>query len=201
MYIQRKISKLKSKVILPPIPEEILEDDFNYPDYVQKALNFEIDFDEVKKLYNNLAPSTHPNQNIQKLYQEFEKQIIEIQKKYEKDLKNNQITINYNQEMKKIAKAYIKASKSFTHQKLLTDKSKEDKEKIENTSLSRIKDFNQDKLPIGKLYIYDLSHVPPIGIKIDKRMILLALREKITSEFNFHSPYETLNELKRSIKK
>ena len=78
MYIQRKISKLKSKVILPPTPKEILEDDVNYPDYVQKALNFEIDFDEVKKLYNNLTPSTHPNQNIQKLYQEFEKQIIEI---------------------------------------------------------------------------------------------------------------------------
>ncbi len=204
MYIQRKISKLKSKVILPPTPEEILKDDFNYKNYVQKALNLEINLDEVQALYNNLKPSITKKQYSNELYQTFEKQIIEIQQIYENDLKNNKTTIDYNKEMKKIAKAYIKAYNFLPNskpQKLITDKSKEEKEKIESTSSFRIKKFNQDKLPIEKLYICDLKNVPATGISKRKKMILYALRDKIVSEYDLITPYETLKQLKQRGKK
>ena len=42
-YVTRKISKRRGKVIIPPTPEEILDDNFNYPDYVKRILNIKIE--------------------------------------------------------------------------------------------------------------------------------------------------------------
>lgn len=120
-YITRKISKLAGKTIIPPTPEEILTDDFNYPDYVQRMLNLKVDkillenfFEEDEKEITLVDP------NISAAFNDFENEIIEIQKQYEEDLKNKCQSLDYNAAMKEIASAYferLKAIESFNHQR------------------------------------------------------------------------------------
>ena len=97
--------------ILPPTIEDVLSDNFNYPDYIEKYAkqNSELDdIDYLDKLYfkEPIDQETHmrsPLEDIlvdEGLHEAYENDMRNIQRKYEEDLSNKIQTINYNEEMK-----------------------------------------------------------------------------------------------------
>lgn len=175
-YVTRRISKHQSKTIIPPTPEEILEDNFNYPDYIEKCLNLKIDYDLFEKFFDSSNDNYSPvDPQISEAFDDFEKSIIEIQKQYEEDLKTKNQSQDYNQAMKKVAKAYFDKLKKINELKLqkeqefkaLTAKREElvnvlnkvvgIKRKIETGSESRLTAFVNRQIPLGELYVYDLT--------------------------------------------
>lgn len=103
--------------ILPPTIEDVLSDNFNYPDYIEKYAkqNSELDdIDYLDKLYfkEPIDQETHmrsPLEDIlvdEGLHEAYENDMRNIQRKYEEDLSNKIQTINYNEEMKKVAQNY-----------------------------------------------------------------------------------------------
>ena len=103
-------------VILPPTIESVLEDNFNYPDYIQKDIKqrAEEDDDELEKLLYNesIDYEVHMRSPLEdalvdeSLISEYYKEMSNIQKQYEKDLTDKKITMNYNDAMKKVAQKY-----------------------------------------------------------------------------------------------
>lgn len=188
-YVIRKTSKLAGKIIIPPTPEEILADNFNYPDYVQNILEYQID-EEMGQLIDQFLkykPEDYQkvDPDIEILFDNFEKAIIEIQRQYEIDRQNGNITIDYNKEMKKIAQTYFNHLMALNKFKLdqerefqaLTAKRNEllnalnqvleIKEKIETQAETRLNAFVNREIPITKLYIYDL--IKPTNSEVYKK--------------------------------
>lgn len=173
-----KISKSSGKVIVPPTPEEILDDNFNYPDYIKHILNLEADYDLLEEFFDRDEEDVTPvNPHITEAYEEFENAIVILQKQYEDEIKTGTLSLDYNKAMKKIARAYfdkLKAITSFQLQKeaefkaitakrneLVTALNKvvEIKRNIEDGAESRLTAFVNREIPLGKLYIYDLIHL------------------------------------------
>lgn len=116
-FVWHEIKKGVKIVILPPIIDEILKDDFNYPDYITKYLIERQKYDEeyITKLFFNelsddeIIEENNPLRDMlidEGLNEAYEKEIIEIQKIYETDLKEKNHSIDYTSAMKKIAKKY-----------------------------------------------------------------------------------------------
>lgn len=206
-YVERKISKTQRKIILPPLPEEVLNQSFDYQEYVKKAINRNYTQDEIEELFENLKPSQIED-DIEKLYQEYEKQIINIQLIYENDYKNNQKTIDYNKKMKEIAKNYLQKLneliKSNSEKEKLNKKRKElidtlkkaldQKRKIEKHSKERLEDFEKEPSKIKNLYMYDLSHLSKATLSKENKTLLLQIRQYINAQ-GIGVYYKTLDEI------
>lgn len=177
-YVTRKTDKHIGKVIVPPTPEEILDDNFNYPDYIKHILNLEADYDLLEEFFDRDEEDVTPvNPHITEAYEEFENAIVILQKQYEDEIKTGALSLDYNKAMKKIARTYfdkLKAITSFQLQKeaefkaitakrneLVTALNKvvEIKRNIEDGAESRLTAFVNREIPLGKLYIYDLIHL------------------------------------------
>ena len=177
-YVTRKTDKHIGKVIVPPTPEEILDDNFNYPDYIKHILNLEADYDLLEEFFDRDEEDVTPvNPHITEAYEEFENAIVILQKQYEDEIKTGTLSLDYNKAMKKIARTYfdkLKAITSFQLQKeaefkaitakrneLVTALNKvvEIKRNIEDGAESRLTAFVNREIPLGKLYIYDLIHL------------------------------------------
>lgn len=176
--VTRRISKNRSKTIIPPPPKEILDANFNYSDYIERILNQKIDNKIIQDfLYNQPEEIIPVDPKITKVFEEFEEEIKKIQHLYEEDLQNGRVTLDYNQEMKKIAQDYFDKLKAIEILKLqrenqfkaLTAKRQELinvlqqmielRSKIENNSEQRLQDFMDKKISWQDLYIYDLMQL------------------------------------------
>ena len=121
-YVIRKISKNSGKVIIPPTPEEILDDNFNYPDYIERVFNLKVDRHLLEKFFDrDEADFTPVDPRITEAFEKFENSIIVLQKQYEEEIKTGNLTIDYNQAMKNIAQAYFDQLKTINF-KLQKDK-------------------------------------------------------------------------------
>lgn len=162
------------KNIPTPTLEEILSDNFDYETYLKNYLDKPSD--TTSEHSNNISKPNQTDPRIQKLLDEFKRHITHIQCQYEADLKTGQ-THNYTQKMKQIAQKYYKQIQSIIKLKLqkenefkaLTAKRQElisvlkqvanIKAQIESQAESRLNAFVDKQIPIGKLYIYDLTHM------------------------------------------
>lgn len=173
--VTRQKGKYKGRTITPPSPEEILDDNFNYPDYIEHILNlnggddFVADFFDSQE-FNPVDPF------ITETYNTFEEAIYLVQKQYEEDLENKTVSLDYNREMKKIAQAYFDCLKNRTTLKLqeeakfnaivakmselvtVLSKVIDIKREIETESESRLIAASEKKLPKEKLYMHDLEN-------------------------------------------
>lgn len=115
-FAWHQITKGARIVILPPTIEEVLQDGFNYPDYIQKYIkkrNEEDDEELEKLLYNEpLDHEIHMNSPLEDalvhegLLETYSAEMSIIQKQYEEDLISKKVTMNYNDAMKKVAQKY-----------------------------------------------------------------------------------------------
>lgn len=213
-YVTRINSKNKPITIIPPTPDEIIDENFDYPSYIEDALNFEGDYDRFVELYNKTHRPIPPKE--ENIFKEFEKQIIKIQTIYENDIMAGTRTMDYNEEMKKIARSYyqklqsqitLKAQKEENFAALIAKRKElvfvlnqmlEVKRKIESTSSSRLHDFNEGKLSIKKLYLYDLNKFTSDELNMKNRMLLSECRRQIFScllekKGVYYTPIENLN--------
>lgn len=182
-YIMRKNNNSQNIIIFPPTPEEILNPSFDYPNYIENILNTKIDFDDLENLYYSIPKQSIPvDPKTQNLFNNFENKIIKIQSIYENDLHAGTQTMDYNEEMKKIAKEYFQKLESLITYKLQKQKNLRDltakraellcdlkqvieiKANIENNSSARLHSFINKKMPLGKLYLYDLIHIKDADI-------------------------------------
>ena len=116
-YAWHEITKGARVIILPPSIDEVLEDNFNYPDYIKKYLKErqKIDYEYLTKLYyreiseDEIVDEGKPLKDMLielGLNDNFEREIIQIQKIYEDDLKDKKVTLDYNNDMKLVAQKY-----------------------------------------------------------------------------------------------
>lgn len=116
-YAWHEIAKGVRVIILPPSIDEVLENNFNYPDYIKKYLieRQKIDDEYLTKLYyreiseDEIIDEGKPLRNMLielGLNDDFEREIIQIQKIYEDDLKEKKVTLDYNNLMELIAQKY-----------------------------------------------------------------------------------------------
>ena len=199
-YVTRKISKLAGKVIIPPTPEEILDDQFNYPNYIERILNLKIDYDSLEKFFDSNEKDITPvDPQITKAFEEFENDIIKLQRQYEAEIKRGNLSLDYNQAMKKIAQNYFDKLKAITTFKLqkekefqaLTAKRSElvtvlnkvidIKRNIENNAESRLTSFVNREIPLGKLYIYDLTQLQKSEVYLKHKKMLDRYRRIVFS--------------------
>ena len=194
-YINKNING-QNKVIIPPSPDEILEENFDYPKYIERIVNIQMDQKELENLYYNLK--------------------VKIQTIYENDLKAGTITMDYNEEMQTIAKKFFQKLNNHPNAKLekdanikaLTAKREEllnalnqvlkQKANVEENSLDRLKAFTSRKIPLGKLYIYDLINFRKTAIdrkyfKGLEKYRLHVLANLISEEGIYTKPIENLH--------
>ena len=116
-YAWHEIAKGARVIILPPPIDDVLENNFNYPDYIKKYLieRQKIDDKYLTKLYyreiseDEIIDEGKPLRNTLielGLNDDFEREIIQIQKIYEDDLKEKKVTLDYNNLMELIAQKY-----------------------------------------------------------------------------------------------
>lgn len=116
-YAWHEIAKGARVIILPPPIDDVLENNFNYPDYIKKYLieRQKIDDEYLTKLYyreiseDEIIDEGKPLRNTLielGLNDDFEREIIQIQKIYEDDLKEKKVTLDYNNLMELIAQKY-----------------------------------------------------------------------------------------------
>lgn len=126
-YVFHTTKKNGRIMIMPPTIEDVLNDNFNYPDYIEKYAkkNSETDdSDYLDKLYfkEPIDQEVHmrsPLEDIlvdEGLYEAYETDMCNLQRKYEEDLSNNSQTIDYNEEMKKVAQSYYNQIINQKHQ-------------------------------------------------------------------------------------
>ena len=213
-YINKNING-QNKVIIPPSPDEILEENFDYPKYIERIVNIQMDQKELENLYYNLKVEP-VDPKITKLFKDFEQQIIKIQTIYENDLKAGTIPMDYNEEMQTIAKKFFQKLNNHPNAKLekdanikaLTAKREEllnalnqvlkQKANVEENSLDRLKAFTSRKIPLGKLYIYDLINFRKTAIdrkyfKGLEKYRLHVLANLISEEGIYTKPIENLH--------
>ena len=195
-YVTRKISKRRGKVIIPPTPEEILDDNFNYHDYVKRILNIKIDNHLLEEFFESSNEDFTPaDPEINKAFEDYENAIIEVQKQYELC----HTLLDYNQAMKNIAQSYFDRLKKLTTFKLqkeqefqaLTAKRSElvtilnrvvnIKKNIEDGAESRLLAFVNREIPLGKLYLYDLTQIQNSEVYLKHKKALDTYRRKVFS--------------------
>ncbi len=199
-YITRKISKNSWKVIIPPTPEEILDDNFNYPDYIKHILNLEVDNNLLEEFFDKDETEFTPvDPRITEAFEEFENSIIILQRQYENEIKAGTLSLDYNQSMKKIAQVYFNKLKAITTLKLqkekefqaLTAKRSElvialnkvvdVKRNLENGA-NRLTAFVNREIPLGKLYIYDLTELQNSEVYLKHKKVLDRYKRNIFSK-------------------
>ena len=200
-YVTRKIRKHVGKVIIPPTPEEILDDNFNYPDYIEHILNLEVDYDLLEEFFDRDKTEFTPvDPRVTEAFEEFENSIIVLQRQYEDEIKTGTLSLDYNQAMKKIAQVYFHKLKVITTFKLqeekkiqaLTTKRSElvtalnrvvdIKRNIENGAESRLTAFVNREIPLGKLYIYDLTELRNREVYLKHKKALDRYRRNVFSK-------------------
>lgn len=179
-YAWHEIAKGARVIILPPSIDEVLENNFNYPDYIKKYLieRQKIDDEYLTKLYyreiseDEIIDEGKPLRNrlIELgLNDDFEREIIQIQKIYEDDLKEKKATLDYNNLMKLIAQKYYDILKKSANKD--SDYILKQKELI--AAKERLNDYQEGKISFGKLYISDLQKVKRNEIKVKDRKRLI----------------------------
>lgn len=165
--------------IFPPYIEEVLDEDFDYPAYIQKEINQTYDKEFLEDWFDFAPekPIRQVDSELTELLDDYENAIIPLQKAYEADLETGTFSMDYNAEMKKVAQEYQEKLENM--QKLRLQKENEFKaltakrtelvsalnqmlevkRNIEQNSDKRLNDFVQRKIPLGNLYIYDLTHM------------------------------------------
>lgn len=116
-YIFHTTKKNGRIAIFPPTIEEVLNENFNYPDYIEKYAKQNSELDDFLLLYQ-LRYKIPVNQEVHMrspledslvqngLYDNYKEDMRNIQKQYEIDLSSKLQTMDYNKEMKKIAQNY-----------------------------------------------------------------------------------------------
>ena len=179
-YAWHEIAKGVRVIILPPSIDEVLENNFNYPDYIKKYLieRQKIDDEYLTKLYyreiseDEIIDEGKPLRNrlIELgLNDDFEREIIQIQKIYEDDLKEKKATLDYNNLMKLIAQKYYDILQKSANKD--SDNILKQKELI--AAKERLNDYQEGKISFGKLYISDLQKVKRNEIKVKDRKRLI----------------------------
>lgn len=179
-YAWHEIAKGARVIILPPSIDEVLENNFNYPDYIKKYLieRQKIDDEYLTKLYyreiseDEIIDEGKPLRNTLielGLNDDFEREIIQIQKIYEDDLKEKKATLDYNNLMKLIAQKYYDILKKSANKD--SDNILKQKELI--AAKDRLNDYQEGKISFGKLYISDLQKVKRNEIKVKDRKRLI----------------------------
>ena len=179
-YAWHEIAKGARVIILPPSIDEVLENNFNYPDYIKKYLieRQKIDDEYLTKLYyreiseDEIIDEGKPLRNMLielGLNDDFEREIIQIQKIYEDDLKEKKATLDYNNLMKLIAQKYYDILKKSANKD--SDYILKQKELI--AAKERLNDYQEGKISFGKLYISDLQKVKRNEIKVKDRKRLI----------------------------
>lgn len=179
-YAWHEIAKGVRVIILPPSIDEVLENNFNYPDYIKKYLieRQKIDDEYLTKLYyreiseDEIIDEGKPLRNTLielGLNDDFEREIIQIQKIYEDDLKEKKATLDYNNEMKLIAQKYYDILQKSANKD--SDNILKQKELI--AAKERLNDYQEGKISFGKLYISDLQKVKRNEIKVKDRKRLI----------------------------
>ena len=179
-YAWHEIAKGARVIILPPSIDEVLENNFNYPDYIKKYLieRQKIDDEYLTKLYyreiseDEIIDEENPLRNTLielGLNDDFEREIIQIQKIYEDDLKEKKATLDYNNLMKLIAQKYYDILKKSANKD--SDNILKQKELI--AAKERLNDYQEGKISFGKLYISDLQKVKRNEIKVKDRKRLI----------------------------
>ena len=179
-YAWHEIAKGVRVIILPPSIDEVLENNFNYPDYIKKYLieRQKIDDEYLTKLYyreiseDEIIDEGKPLRNTLielGLNDDFEREIIQIQKIYEDDLKEKKATLDYNNLMKLIAQKYYDILKKSANKD--SDNILKQKELI--AAKERLNDYQEGKISFGKLYISDLQKVKRNEIKVKDRKRLI----------------------------
>ena len=179
-YAWHEIAKGVRVIILPPSIDEVLENNFNYPDYIKKYLieRQKIDDEYLTKLYyreiseDEIIDEGKPLRNMLielGLNDDFEREIIQIQKIYEDDLKEKKATLDYNNLMKLIAQKYYDILKKSANKD--SDNILKQKELI--AAKERLNDYQEGKISFGKLYISDLQKVKRNEIKVKDRKRLI----------------------------
>ncbi len=200
-YVTRKIRKHVGKVIIPPTPEEILDDHFNYPDYIEHILNLKVDRDLLEEFFDsNEADFTPIDPRVTGAFEEFENAIIVLQKQYEEEIKDRRLSQDYNQAMKKIAQAYFDKLQSITIFKLQKEQKSDAffikmselasilnqvvdiKRNIENGAENRLTAFVNREIPLGKLYIYDLTKIQNNEVYLKHKKALDRYRRNVFSK-------------------
>ena len=179
-YAWHEIAKGARVIILPPSIDEVLENNFNYPDYIKKYLieRQKIDDEYLTKLYyreiseDEIIDEGKPLRNMLielGLNDDFEREIIQIQKIYEDDLKEKKATLDYNNLMKLIAQKYYDILQKSANKD--SDNILKQKELI--AAKERLNDYQEGKISFGKLYISDLQKVKRNEIKVKDRKRLI----------------------------
>lgn len=179
-YAWHEIAKGVRVIILPPSIDEVLENNFNYPDYIKKYLieRQKIDDEYLTKLYyreiseDEIIDEGKPLRNMLielGLNDDFEREIIQIQKIYEDDLKEKKATLDYNNLMKLIAQKYYDILQKSANKD--SDNILKQKELI--AAKERLNDYQEGKISFGKLYISDLQKVKRNEIKVKDRKRLI----------------------------
>ena len=179
-YAWHEIAKGVRVIILPPSRDEVLENNFNYPDYIKKYLieRQKIDDEYLTKLYyreiseDEIIDEGKPLRNMLielGLNDDFEREIIQIQKIYEDDLKEKKATLDYNNLMKLIAQKYYDILQKSANKD--SDNILKQKELI--AAKERLNDYQEGKISFGKLYISDLQKVKRNEIKVKDRKRLI----------------------------
>lgn len=179
-YAWHEIAKGARVIILPPSIDEVLENNFNYPDYIKKYLieRQKIDDEYLTKLYyreiseDEIIDEGKPLRNTLielGLNDDFEREIIQIQKIYEDDLKEKKATLDYNNLMKLIAQKYYDILQKSANKD--SDNILKQKELI--AAKERLNDYQEGKISFGKLYISDLQKVKRNEIKVKDRKRLI----------------------------
>ena len=179
-YAWHEIAKGVRVIILPPSIDEVLENNFNYPDYIKKYLieRQKIDDEYLTKLYyreiseDEIIDEGKPLRNMLielGLNDDFEREIIQIQNIYEDDLKEKKATLDYNNLMKLIAQKYYDILQKSANKD--SDNILKQKELI--AAKERLNDYQEGKISFGKLYISDLQKVKRNEIKVKDRKRLI----------------------------
>lgn len=213
-YVTRKLKNGDKKVIIPPSLEDILKENFDYSRYIENYLSSEIDYEKLEELYYSITENRKlVDPNIQKLYEDFENDIVSVQWEYEKDQLNKN---KYNKKMKNIAQKYYENLQKLTkfnlqkenEFKALTVKRQElvnalkqmleVKEMIETNALDRLNAFINREIPLGKLYAYDLTKLQTSELYRKHYKTLSRYRRQVFSslldtEGIYYKPIENLN--------
>lgn len=200
----------------PPMPEEVLSEDFDYSKYIEKEIQPLSDEEIDELLYSKNEPLEPPKYEKSTIFNNYINKIKTIQMIYEDDLKTGLVSIDYNKAMKEIAQNYfnflqrqikyrlkhkknikrlsIKRKNKFFPSRTITRR----KSPIEADSDKRIQAFLNKEIPLGKLYYYDLKRTLKSEIYIRHRRNLENYRRHflanlITTDGIYSKPIEELN--------
>lgn len=213
-YVKHKTKKGVNKAIIPPTPEEILKDDFDYSKYIDEYLNIEIDYEKLEEMYYSISENKDPvDPNIQKLYENYENEIISVQLEYEQNTVDKESCIK---KMKIIAQKYFENLQKLVKFKLQKENEYKElsvkrqelvnalnqmlkvKENIELNAQNRLNAFINREIPLGKLHIYDLTKLQTTELyrkhyRALSKYRLHVFANLLDTEGVYYKPIEQLN--------